>query len=247
MTADQPVQPANILNIVAINQGRRPLTMEAPTAPRLTAATFRELMAQGALALDTRSTAAFGGGHIPGAYHVHLSSSEFEQRVGWVLPLDAPLLLVCDQDAEVERALHALAFVGLDSHVRGYLGGGVGAWTAAGRALELVPQVTVQELVGWLDAGTVRLLDVRERVEWNAGHIEGATHMSYRQLSGQVDRLGFGADEPIAIICRGGLRSSTASSLLLRAGYRNLHNVIGGMDAWSAAGLPKVESIDCAR
>lgn len=239
MNADQPARPANVANIVAINQGLRPLTMEEPTAPGLTVADFAARAAEGAIVVDTRSTAAFGGGHVPGAYHVHLSNAEFEQRVGWITPPDVPALLLLDKDADIAPALRALAFVGLDRRVEGYLAGGIGAWMAAGRPVETLPQMTVHQLHERLRGGNgLRALDVREPSELLAGHVEGARFMSYKAIAWQADRLDLAPDEPIAIVCEGGVRSSTACSLLLRRGYRRLHNVIGGMSAWTAAGLP---------
>lgn len=242
MNADQPVRPANIANIVAINQGHRPLTMEEPTAPGLPVRAFEARAAEGALVLDTRSTAAFGGGHVPGAFHVHLTNSEFEQRVGWITPPDVPMLLMLGQDTNIGRALHALAFVGLDRRVQGYLAGGIGAWMAGGRPLETLPQMTVHQLHEQLrGANGLRTLDVREPAEIVVGHLDGARFMSYKQLAWQADRLDLDPGEPIAVICEGGVRSSTACSLLMRRGYRNLRNVIGGMSAWAAAGLPMVD------
>ena len=46
------------------------------------------------------------------------------------------------------------------------------------------------------------------------------------------------ADTPVAVHCKSGYRSMIASSLLQRAGHKNIVNVVGGFDAWSQAGLP---------
>jgi len=247
MNADQPVRPANIANIVGINQGHRPLTMEEPRAPGLKASAFDDHRRRGAIVVDTRSTAAFGGGHVPGAYHVHLDHAEFEQRVGWITPPDVPMLLILERDADIVRALHALGFVGLDHRVQGYLVGGIGAWMAGGHAVEPLPQITVHQLHEQLRARhDLRMLDVREASEWNAGHIEGARHMTYKYLSWQLDRLDLKPEDAIAVVCQGSVRSSTACSILKMKGYRNLRNVIGGMSAWRAAGLPTVDATGCA-
>jgi hydroxyacylglutathione hydrolase len=53
---------------------------------------------------------------------------------------------------------------------------------------------------------------------------------------------GIDRERPIAVHCKSGYRSSIASSLLKRAGYTEVMNVIGGMDAWNACGLPVVAS-----
>lgn len=244
MNADQPAQPANIANIVAINQGRRPLTTGVPSAPALALAAFEDLRSRGLPVLDTRSTAAFGVGHIPGAYHVPLTNAEFEQRVGWVMPPDASMLLVLDRDEDVVRALRALAFVGLDRRVDGYLKGGMGTWVSAARPMATLPQITVHQLRDRLAADHgLRALDVREAAEWSGGHIDGARHMSYKQLGERVGELGLAPDDPVAVVCARGTRSSTACSLLEMRGYRNLFNVTGGMNAWAAARLPMVRGV----
>jgi hydroxyacylglutathione hydrolase len=220
MTKGQPARPANILNIVAINQGKLPLTTGAPEASALDADHFAELCADGHVVVDTRSSAAFGSGHVPGSYNIHLSSREFEQRVGWVTPPDDPILLVLDGDELVERALLALAFIGLDQRAT-------------------LPQISVHEVhrnVG--KNGTMKLLDVREKVEWDGGHIEGAHHMSYKDLREHIGELTLNPDEHISVICAMGARSGTASSILRVNGFQNVHNVTGGMAAWSSADLP---------
>ena len=146
MNEDQPVRPANILNIVAINQGRQPYSWNEPEAPGLDVERFSALVKEGHLVVDTRASASFGEGHAPGAYNVQLMSPEFEQRVGWVTPADEPLLLVLDEGEDPSRALRKLAFVGLDQRVKGYLAGGMAAWREAGKPQTTVPQVTVSEL-----------------------------------------------------------------------------------------------------
>lgn len=241
MCEGQPTRPANILEIVAINQGKSPLTMDEPTAPALLPGRFSELIAAGHLVVDTRDSAAFGGGHIPGAFNVKMTSPEFEQRVGWVVPLEVPMLLVLDDDGLERSVLHKLAFLGLDSRVRGFLAGGMGAWIGAGMPHNTLPQISVHELREQLvDSGGMRALDVREEAEWDEGHIEGASPMSFKVLGDHLDEIGIGPVDEVAVVCATGIRSSTACSILLRNGYENIYNVTGGMSAWNAARLPTV-------
>lgn len=242
MNEDQPVRPANIVNIVAINQGKRPLTMDEPYARPLGAQEVFELMNAGHLVIDTRSEAAFGGGHVPNAYNIQLCSSEFEQRVGWVTPLDVPIILVVDDHAQAQRAMHALGFVGLDQRVKGYLAGGMKAWLNAGLPHKTLPQISVYQLQVHLQNGLdMKVLDVRETSEWDAGHIAIAQYMNYKHPPERANALPFEPDDHVAVVCAGGLRSSTACSMLSMKGYKNLYNVTGGMNAWSAAGLPMID------
>lgn len=247
MNQDQPIRPANILNIVEINQGKRPLTMDEPQAPALTASEVSELIEAGHIIVDTRSEAAFGAGHIPGAYNIQLNSPEFEQRIGWVTPLDVPLVLVFEDDADVRKALHAMAFVGLDGRVTGYLRGGVKSWLNQGLQLQTIPQMSVQQLNRNLQNGAdMKVLDVRETSEWEAGHIKNAHYMNYKHIRQQIDDLSLTPNDHISVVCAGGLRSSTACSILLMNGYQNVNNVTGGMGAWAAAGLPMVDAAGAA-
>ncbi len=242
MNEGQPVRPANILHIVAINQGKAPLTMQEPTAPPLPPRQVQDLLDDGRVAVDTRSSADFGSGHIPGAYNLQVGSDEFEQRFGWVVPLEAPAVLVAADKPSVRRALHKLAFVGLDQRIEGILRGGMGAWIAAGLPQATVPQIAVNELQELLQHnGDMRTLDVREPDEYEDGHIEGAASMSFKVLEQNLEDLGIDRDEPVAVVCAGGVRSGTASSILQRNGYRRVHNVTGGMTAWKAARLPVVK------
>lgn len=85
----------------------------------------------------------------------------------------------------------------------------------------------------------VHLLDVREDDEWNAGHIDGAQHISIRELG---DRLGeLPQERTIVAVCRTGSRSAAAVRGLRKLGYE-AENLDGGVAAWSRAGLPLVDA-----
>lgn len=241
MAEGQPVRPANIHHIIAINQGRERLTMDEPAAPDLSPRQFADLGDEGYAVVDTRSSAAFGRGHIPGAYNLQVSSPEFEQRVGWVVAAELSILLVSEDADAARKAQHKMAFLGLDQRVKGVLAGGMEAWSRVGMAHETVPQISVHELQGYLENdGGIRTLDVRESDEWDERHIEGAASMSFKVLADHLDEIDIGPEDQVAVLCASGIRSSTACSILLRNGYRRVHNVIGGMGAWSAADLPTV-------
>lgn len=247
MQDEQPVKPANILNIVATNQGKRPLTMETPYATPLTSDKVKELMTAGVVVVDTRPSALFGSGHIPGAYNMQLSSGEFEQRVGWVVPDNSRIVFVTEDDADAQAAIFKMAFIALDSFVEGFLAGGINSWMADGNVLATVPQMDVHTLKHRLSVNGLQVLDVRESDEWDEGHIEGAHLMSYTSLvpqldiPAQIDQLDLTKDQHIAITCATGMRSSTAVSVLAREGYKHLYNVTGGMEAWKNAGFKMLD------
>ena len=235
MQDDQPVKPANIANIVATNQGKLPLTMKKPVAAALDVQQVEAYMASGHIIVDTRSSAEFGSGHIPGAFHAHLSSPEFEQRVGWITPLDVPIILVTGKDEEAQRAIYNMAFIALDGRVTGYLQGGMDAWMGAGRAMATLPQIDVFSLRDRLSSNGLQVLDVREDDEYEEGHIEVARNLSFKLIPTRLPTLDLDKTKPLALTCATGKRSSSAASLLLREGFKELYNVTGGMEAWNSA------------
>jgi len=128
-----------------------------------------------------------------------------------------------------------LARIGMDEE-RGYLQGGVKAWEEAGYELLSAPQISVRDLREGLETQEFRVLDVRRKPEWETGHIEGAINWpldEFRVSLPEVDR-----EAPLAVMCKSGYRSMIASSILQRAGFKNVINVIGGFDAWQNEALP---------
>ena len=81
------------------------------------------------------------------------------------------------------------------------------------------------------------LLDVRTPAEWDAGHAPAAVHLPLDQLGDRHTELP--TDRQIVVICRSGGRSARAAEALVGAGYDAV-NLAGGMQAWTAIGLPCV-------
>ncbi len=84
------------------------------------------------------------------------------------------------------------------------------------------------------------LIDVREPDEYVQGHAPGSTLIPLGQLEKRLSELAANKNKPIALICRSGNRSSMALKLLEKAGFTGAVNVLGGMSAWTRAGLPVV-------
>ncbi len=75
------------------------------------------------------------------------------------------------------------------------------------------------------------LLDVREPWEWQLARIEGARHMPMGEVPGRVEELD--KAHPTVVICHHGMRSLQVVAFLQRQGFADLHNLEGGIDAWS--------------
>ena len=99
-------------------------------------------------------------------------------------------------------------------------------------------EASVDQVNAWLRSGEAELLDVRREGEWKATHIEGAVWSPLDTLNHNLPALE--KDRRIAVHCKSGYRSAIACSVLQRAGFQNVVNVLGGIDAWQAASLPTI-------
>jgi rhodanese-related sulfurtransferase len=99
-----------------------------------------------------------------------------------------------------------------------------------------IPSVDVREADRRRSADDAILVDVRERNEFLAVRADGVALMPLSTFAVRFDELP--KDRPLLIICHTGNRSLAATAHLIRNGWTNVANVVGGMDAWQAAGLP---------
>ena len=87
------------------------------------------------------------------------------------------------------------------------------------------------------DAGAT-LVDVREQVEWDAGHIANALFIPQGELPGRAAAELPDKDAEILLYCRSGARSGRMTAVLQSMGYTNVTNVAGGILQWQADDLP---------
>jgi rhodanese-related sulfurtransferase len=101
--------------------------------------------------------------------------------------------------------------------------------------------ITPGELAAWLlDAQREKpvLLDVREPWEYEKAHIEGTLLIPMREVPARVAQIDE-AKEVVAI-CHHGGRSMQVAMFLEKNGFKRVHNLVGGIDAWSRTVDPAV-------
>jgi rhodanese-related sulfurtransferase len=102
-----------------------------------------------------------------------------------------------------------------------------------------VPEIDVKTAARDLEANTtIQFVDVREPDEWAAGRIAEAVLIPLGDLPARARELD--PARPVVVVCRSGNRSATATDFLLRSGFRDVKNLVGGMIAWGKAGYPMV-------
>lgn len=233
MTADLPEVPAYFPKDAEINRTGAPALGELPRPSALTPAEVRRMAREGAVILDVRSAAAFGNGHVPGALNLGLRG-QFASWAGTLIPMGASLVIVAEEEAEIEEAVTRLARVGLED-VKGYLGDGMLAWDKAGFDVERIPQMPVDELKHLLDErADLQLIDVRRPGEYNHAYAPTAVNAQLAHLEKDLGK--FDSARATAVICEGGYRSSAATSLMAKHGFKTLYNIVGGTTAWINSG-----------
>jgi hydroxyacylglutathione hydrolase len=235
LTTHLPARPEYFSQDAEINREGAPALTDLSPLHAIPVQEVKDLLAQDVPVLDVRPGEEFAAGHIPGSINIALSG-QFASWTGSVLGLNARPVLVAATDDQIAEARMRLARIGIED-VRGYLAGGVDGWRKAGSPLAQTKQLTVQELRHALGAG-LQVLDVRREGEWQAGHLAEATWHALDYFRAQLPDLD--PNGPVAVHCKSGYRSMIACSLLERAGFRNVSNVIGGFDAWQNAGLAVV-------
>ena len=182
------------------------------------------------MVVDVRDPGSYAEAHGEGALAIPFRDS-FPTWLGWLVPADARLLLVLG-DASLDDVVDACALVGFE-RFDGYLDGGIDAWRTAGLPVRSLPAIGAEDTVPWLQMGA-QPIDVREPDELERGAIAGAVSVPLGDLPQAAGSLPHG--RPLLVYCASGMRSTTAASLLERAGVGPVVNLKGGYGAWQEAG-----------
>jgi len=210
-----------------------PVTGGLPVCTPMRPDNFREAIGRGIL-IDARMPSAFSA-HIPGSYSIWLDG--LATWPGWVASYEKPIYLLLEKDQDVEVAARYLYRLGFDN-AKGYLCGGLQPWANSGLDIEFMGLLVPDALAGMLSADRITVLDVRSDAEWAEGHIKEAIHVVVGELERHVDKVPRG--KPVACVCSTGLRASLAASILKKASFPEVYNVLGGMSAWKTKDYPLV-------
>ena len=106
------------------------------------------------------------------------------------------------------------------------------AFCGVGTATPAELEVTATGLAGEMKSGrAVTLLDVREPVEWDIVHLDGATLIPLMTLPARIAELDPRAE--LVVYCHHGMRSLQAVEFLRAAGFHHARSLAGGIDAWA--------------
>jgi hydroxyacylglutathione hydrolase len=215
--------------------------LAGPAAPDLappalaSPAELRRRIQAGEWVVDLRSRTAFAAGHLRGTLNFERGTN-LATYLGWLIPWGMPLTLIGDSPEAVAEAQRDLCRIGIDK-IEAAAPGPASHW-AAGEKLEDYPTADFAMLAARADRGSLVLLDVRRRGEWQYAHIDGAVHIPLHELAARFAEIPAGE---IWVHCQGGYRSAVAASMLAARG-RQVVAIDDEFGSVQQAGLSTVTS-----
>jgi glyoxylase-like metal-dependent hydrolase (beta-lactamase superfamily II)/rhodanese-related sulfurtransferase len=236
VTSDQPDAPEYfVYDAIKNRQERSDLESTMKSSMKaLDLDEVLEMQKQNAQVVDVREAIDFEGAHLVGSINIGLQG-KYATWCGSILSHDTPIVVIAEAGNE-EEAVMRLGRIGFDN-VAGYLRDGMAALESRPELVEKIQRITAPALAEQLAAPKQPLvLDVRSEREWNGGHIAGSKNIPLPHLQDRISEIP--ENRSLVVHCEGGYRSAIASSLLSRAGRRDLLDLVGGIKAWNASQLP---------
>jgi len=206
------------------------LSLPEPADP----AELRRRVEAGEWVVDLRSREVFANGHVPGAVNFDLDGA-FVNYLGWMIPWGTPVTLVGATTEQVAAAQRELVRIGIDRPV-GQAVGGPEFWMADGEQPAFIRRVDFDEMAKeWKANPDAMVIDTRQILEWESGHVKGATFVPFYEV---LDRLGeIPRDVDVYVYCGSGYRAAAVASVLQSAGFDNIVHVDDDFPNAAAAGL----------
>jgi hydroxyacylglutathione hydrolase len=238
LLSGQPEPPRYFAQMKRVNRQGAALLETLDDPPRMTDENMLlKLVESDALVIDTRPAQDFVQGYLPSTLHVPHTSDHFSTYVGWYVDYAQPVYLIADE-AEQPRLLRELRAIGVDQ-IAGFFALEV-AQRAMEQRAETVPQISAEEALEKMRHADSLILDVRGESEYREQHIPGARHIPMGAIPQRLAELP--RDGLLMVHCESGVRSQVVASLLQKRGFRNVANLVGGIEAWQKAGLPVEQS-----
>jgi glyoxylase-like metal-dependent hydrolase (beta-lactamase superfamily II)/rhodanese-related sulfurtransferase len=196
----------------------------------------------GALILDTRAPQVFAKEFVPNSVNIGIDGS-FAVWVGAMIPDLKQEILVVAEEGREEEVITRLARVGYDYAI-GFLKGGIEAWKKAGKEIDHIKSITVDELAEIQKTSPdVQILDVRKESEFQSEHIRQAENTPLDYINESMTKID--KDKTHYVHCAGGYRSMIFNSALRARGYDQLIDVQGGFIDLKESGKFEVTDYVC--
>ena len=103
-------------------------------------------------------------------------------------------------------------------------------------AREEISECSANELLNLIGQGAI-VIDVRERHEYDSGHLSGAIHIGKGVIERDIEKFDFSISTKLVLYCGGGFRSAIAAKSLKEMGYTDVYSLWGGWRGILSEGL----------
>jgi len=225
VTEGQPPAPGYFIYDAQRNSQVRDVLDEHAVLKKLTISEVVKHVDAGAVVLDTRDPQLFATGHIVSSINVGMDG-RYAEYAGAVVSPGTNIVIATDEGHEREARIR-LARIGYDNVVGWF---SVDELAASPEYSEKSSRLTADEFSQRASTlSGLQVVDVRNESEFKLGSVQGATNIPVVQLPNRISELN--PDLPTVVYCAGGYRSSIASSLLKRAGFADVSDVLGGFES----------------
>ncbi len=205
---------------------------------------LRRRIDAGEWVVDLRSRELFAAGHVAGSLNFDLDGA-FINYLAWMIPWGTPVTLLGATTEQVQAAQRELVRVGIDRPAAQAVGGPV-FWMQDDEQPKTIRRVTFDALKAETASQSAPLLvDTRQILEWEAGHVEGAMFMPFYDVHDRMQELP--TDGPVYVYCGSGYRASAVVSMLHHHGWENVVHVDDDFGNAAKAGFTIVDEVAPAR
>ena len=103
---------------------------------------------------------------------------------------------------------------------------------------DIVPEKSYELIMENKDNPDFVILDVRTPGEFSESHLEGAELLNYQSPDFKDKVQELDKNKTYLVYCRSGMRSAAGADLMVKLGFENLYNLVGGIMGWESCGLP---------
>lgn len=103
-------------------------------------------------------------------------------------------------------------------------------------------EISPQQAVQLINREQAQVLDFSPPADFERGHILGARHVLPSQVDPGAKEFAKLAEKPLILVCRNGITAAAVAKRLVKAGFRRVYVLAGGMRAWLQAELPVVRA-----
>ena len=225
VTEGQPEAPGYFVYDAVRNQQNRDVLSEHEPPRRFTVTQLVDARDAGVQIVDTRDPQFFATGHLTGSVNVGLAG-RYAEYAGSVISPDEDVVIVTEAGQELEAKVR-LARIGYDRVVGWFP---VDDLADVPAEVSRASRLTAAEFAGRRGAvDGLQVVDVRGVGEFEAGAVDGAVNIPVAQLRRRAAELD--PARPTVVYCAGGYRSSIGASVLRKAGFVDVSDVLGGIEA----------------